>query len=439
MYHWRFVLPHGRWLVVLMGLAFLLSPSLAWSEQEGTSSRRLTLSQAIDLAFAQSPVLRARQAEVQRAQARLVTARTYLFNPELDIAAGRRTGPVGRSTDSGVALTQEIEIAGQRGKRKATAESGLAAAEARFLREKRLLAAQVELSFAEAVRARELLGVEATDLALADDFLRMSEKRFEAGASSQIEVNLARAAAGRASRRVELARAQYEVTRNFLAEIVGLDPVPAPEPEGELQDPTAELPDIQEFLQGALENRADLEAFRHTEEEAAARLRLAKAEAVPNLRLGAFYAEEESVDTIVGGGISIALPFFNRNQGGISEANAAIVQTGAERAALGLAVQREVAAAFATYEAAKISAERLRELVLGTLEENLTLLQRSFAAGKISATDLLVFNREFVDSQREFIDTISNAWVARIALDLAAGSLAFPETPPTTQPSGLEP
>ena len=58
---------------------------------------------------------------------------------------------------------------------------------------------------------------------------------------------------------------------------------------------------------------------------------------------------------------------------------------------------------------------------MGTLEDNLQLLQRSFEAGKTGWTDVLVFRKEFVDVQRDYVETLTNASIAGIELDLAAG------------------
>ena len=100
----------------------------------------------------------------------------------------------------------------------------------------------------------------------------------------------------------------------------------------------------------------------------------------------------------------------------------------AEKAGLELSVAREVAAAHFNFIAARAAVEGLRQDVIGTLEENLDLLQRSFAAGKIGSTDLIVFRREFVESQREYVEAQAHAWQMRVALDLAAGRLVIPSS-----------
>jgi len=84
-------------------------------------------------------------------------------------------------------------------------------------------------------------------------------------------------------------------------------------------------------------------------------------------------------------------------------------------------VRREVTSARARYRASAQAARDLEHQVLGTLQENLRLLQRSYEAGKTGWTDVLVFRREFVNVQRDYVDTVTEARLAAIELDLAAG------------------
>ncbi len=415
-------------------------------ERHAVPAPRLTFTEALEHAFALSPVLSAGRAEVEEARSDLLTAGTYPFNPELEIEAADRSGPDGSATDRGLAVAQELELAGRRRKRLAAASGEVAAAEAGFLRRRRLLAARLEAVFAEAVRNRELLAVASADAALARDFLDYSKRRLDAGAASRIEVNLARATAGRAERGVQLARAAYAGGRNVLAEVMGLDlssdSTPPPEPLGDLPALGGALPPLSELLDLAFGSRADLASFRGQQQAAQARVRLALAERFPNLTVGGFYQREEGTDSISGAGLAISVPLFNRNQGGIARARATALRVSRQEAAFRLTVRQEVATAYANLRAARAAAEFLRAEVVGTLEENVDLLQRSFAAGKIGAAEMVIFRREFVESQREYLEAVADAWLARVTLDLATGRLSLPivsREPALREPALQEP
>jgi cobalt-zinc-cadmium efflux system outer membrane protein len=252
--------------------------------------------------------------------------------------------------------------------------------------------------------------------------------RFDSGAVAQMEVNLAEVQVGRAERDLRLAEGAYEVAKTVLAEVVGLDPAQPPGPDGELDLPPRQLPSSVELLSAAEEHRMDLRAFRHTVEAARARIELTRRQRVPNLEVEAFYGREDGTDRLLGGEIKMRIPLFNRNQGRIAEAQSARRQTLAESDATKLQVRQEVAASVARYRASQTAAANLEHQVLGTLQENLELLQRSFEAGKTGWTDVLVFRREFVDIQRDYIETLTDARLAGIELDLASG--AGPIAPP---------
>lgn len=401
------------------GVACAALVALSGHAEAQPASDRLTLGEAVEEALARSPVLHAQRAEVEQAEGHLLTARVYPHNPEVTLEGARRTNG-DSSTDRSIALGQEIEIGGQRGRRVAEASADLDASRARLVWEERLLVARVRTAFTEALRMRALLAVEQANTELARSLSDVARKRFEAGAVAQMEVNLAQVQVGRALRDLKLTEAAYEVAKTLLAEVVGLDPLRPPEPDGELGLVARPLPSAAGLLESAREHRADLESFRKASESARAHIDLARRERIPNLELEGFHGEE-GPDRLVGGGISVRIPVFNRNQGRIAEARAAHRQALAETDVVEIQIRQEIASTAARYRGAREASENLQQQVLGTLDENLDLLQRSFEAGKTGWTDVLVFRREFVDVQREYIETLSDAALAEIELDLAAG------------------
>jgi len=407
--------------VRLASVAVIALSFVSATQAEEAGKRRISLDQALAEAATLSPVLAARRASLEEAEARLITAETYPHNPELAIDGANREGGGDSSTDWAVRLTQPMEIGGQRGRRVARASADLDTAVAGFRREERLLAARVAAVFVESLRARELLDVERANAELVQSLADVAGKRFEAGDIPQIEVNLAQAQVGRAERSRRLARSAYDVACAALAEVVGLDPMHAPEPLGELALPPSTPAPVSELLAGALLHRSDLEALRSTIEAAQARIELARREVVPDLALQAFYGREDGTDRVLGGGVAIRIPLFNRNRGAIAEARASERRAASDHEAAELRVRREVVEARIRYEAAVDVTATLQENVVGTLEDNLSLLQRSFEAGKTGWAEVLVFRREFIDSRRAFVESLANVWLASVELDLAAG------------------
>ncbi|MEM7351144.1 MAG: TolC family protein [Acidobacteriota bacterium] len=397
------------------------------SAQTLQTPEQLTLQEALQSAFANSPVLRAQRTELAQHQGGRLTAQTYPYNPQLELELADRSSLDSSTTDLGFSLSQELEVAGQRRLRTAVAERRLAASRETLRRQEQLLAAQVESAFASAVRARELLALAETEASLAREVLDFSQRRLERGATSQIEVNLARASAGRAERGVQRTRAAYAAAKSRTAELAGLEPASQPEPLGDLELPAGDLPPLEQLLQQALDQRKDLSSLHQQEQAAEAAVRLALAERRPNLTVSAFFQREESTDDIFGATLGVALPLFNRNQGAIAERRASRERARAHSDALELTIEQEVVAAWNDLRAARTAAEALRDQVLGTLEDNLDLLQRSLAAGRIAATEVVTLRREFVAARREYVEALADAWSARTRLALAIGQSVLTE------------
>lgn len=398
-----------------------LSVSLCYGAADEPQAQRLALSEALETASARSPFIQQRRALVAAAEARLVTARTYPHDPTISVEGARRKASGGTELDREIRISQVVQIGGQRGRRVAQATSELDAARSGLLRGERLLGARVSAMFVEALRMRELGEVERANVELTRSLTDVAQKRFEAGSVAQMEVNLAQVQLGRAERDYRLALGAYEVARVALAQTVGLDPADPVEPDGEFAVPERATAGLSGLVAGALGRRKDLASFRETVEAARARIEVARREVVPNLTVGAFYGREDGTDRLSGGTIGVRIPIFNRNQGGIVEARAMERQAVADFDAAELRARQEVVAARARYRASAEAVHGLEVRVLGTLDDNLRLLQRSFESGKTGWTEVLVFRREFVEIQREYIETVADAWLSSIELDLAAG------------------
>ena len=415
--HSREFLPAGA-----MALGLLLSVSAGGQVTAPAQPNALTLAEARRAAIGRSPAIAAAAAAVEEARGRLIAVRTYPYNPEIEVEAASRSGGETDGSDGALGVSQEIEIAGQRSRRVAAARAALAAAEARLERRRLAVLAEVTQRFAAALRATELRELAAAEVALTRELVELEERRLEAGAGTQIAVNVARAAAGRAARRLRESEAERAEARARLAESAGLPSV------GGLEAvlPVAVPPPLQLGLNAltvrALAERDDLSAQRLDLEEARRRVALQRALAVPNLRVGAFAEREEGAD-VFGAAVAIPIPLFDRNRGGIAEAEAAADRAAAELAAAELAVAREVASALAHYESAAAAADDLDRLVVGTLEESVDLLRRALDAGKIGAGEVLLLRRELFEARREAVEAATEALSARAALELAVGGL----------------
>ncbi len=381
----------------------------------------VTLSAAIETAMACSPAVARGEADLAAARAAMEAAETYPFNPRVAMGVGRRAGPDGATMDLEGRLFQRVEIAGQRGRRIAAARRGLEAARARLARVRRLVLAQVHLAHVRAMASAHLLEVARQDRDLAAQLHRMAEQRLSAGGASRLDLNTARAELGRAEAALAEAEANAELAAAELAEAMGLPPGRPLRAEGDLAEGLPAAPSLQDVLRGASEHRQDLQAFRAEVAAARERLRLARAEGWPDVTVGVFAAREEGTDTILGANLSIPIPLFNRNQGGVAAAEADIERSEAQRRLAERAAAREAVGAAARYRTRSAAAERLRALVMGTLEQSLKLLSRAVEAGSATLAEVTVLRRSLVEAQRRWVLAELGRHEAWIELMVASG------------------
>lgn len=266
-----------------------------------------------------------------------------------------------------------------------------------------------------------------------------SSDGWDAGAGTLVDLNLARAAEGRAERKVELAIAAAIAARAKVAERIGLSPAELPKLEGDLPESWPSAAPVEDLEARALDQRQDLVGLKIEIETAAARLRLEQSLAAPNLVLGVATgreADREDLTTVLAG---VTIPLFARNQGGVAAARV-LSRRRARRPSWRWPPSpfaprwRQRPAATRPRRAHSRSSARLSP---GTLDENLALVQKAFASGKLRASEVLAFRREF-DSRRELIEATADAWLAKIALDLATGDTQIPAPVPNS-PSSTPP
>lgn len=406
------------WLLCMLFSVFATAAATA-------QHRTLTLEEAIRLAQADNPDVRALAAETAAAKARLAGASLLLQgNPTVTATAGPRSSPAGKSRDETLQVLQPLEIAGQRGARIQAAQAALDAAEARLQALRANMAASARESFGSALAAEQRVRLAAEALAVAQQGVAAAQERFEAGAAALLEVNTARVEFGRMARdRGDAERRSAEALAE-LHLLLGLDPAEAVLLQGELR---AEEPAADEatLIEQALANRAEIAASRRALDAAHAEARLAARERIPTPRIGASYSREEESDTkIVQGVLSFDLPLFNRNQAARGVAAARITQLDTALEATRRRVRQEVLTAVARLRAARAAADGFASDVVKAMQENMELGTESYRAGKIDFLQLLLIRRQALEARHEYIDVLEELNTAQAQLDRALGRSA---------------
>lgn len=416
---------------VAAGLLVLI-PDTSASAQEVVAPQAadtlvLSLEHARRLALTENPSFLADRQISEIARAALHQARTYRFNPEVEAelpsASGAATGAFQAQ------VSQELEVAGQRGLRVDAAEWGVEGAVASVANAARITLADASIAFYTALADRRRLAVAVDILRLNVQLLAAVRIQVSEGEISRLEGNLAQIEAGRAQARVLAARRAAEQTELALKRLLGI----APEHPIRLLDATVPAAPSPATLQPdsllavAMQNRADLSARGALVRQRMALTQLARREAVPNFRIGALLEREQATgEPRVGFGVALPLPLWNRNQGLVAERQAEAVRAQLELSATELQVRTEVAAAFQSYLTAAEEAQVYGTEVLEPARENQQLLEIAFRAGKVDLSSLLLLRNQLLDAELGYWE----AWLALrralVELQAATGTILTP-------------
>ncbi len=387
---------------------------------------RLTLTEAVERARITNPELRATAQGVEIARGALVKARyPNQFNPQIggDGAHRSRTAPDGSAsaTDHGVILSQELEVAGQRGPRIAEAAQSVARAEAQVRDRERLLAAEVKQAFfavlAGASRVQLLERIEELDRRVRD----AAVARAKAGESSVVEANLAAIRYGQARKATLDADADLAASRTTLRRLLNLDPSAALEPEGDLRGGAVRLT-AEDAIARARDARPDLVAGNREVDRIEAERALTRRLAVPNPTIEVFYRKEDiEPNRIAGAGLRIPLPVFDRKQGELVTLAGRQTQARFQVAAIRRRIEEEVADSLQRYQTAGRTLAVFEQDVLGRVDENFGFIERAYRAGKIDLFQLVVVQNDLVAAQLSYLDALVRFRQAEVDLERAIG------------------
>jgi cobalt-zinc-cadmium efflux system outer membrane protein len=392
-------------------------------------------------ALASNGELLAARLDIERARARLRQS-ALRPNPTLDVeqTTGRLVGSPGeRETSIGVTLP--LEVAGRRGRRIDLARAELEGTEAEVADRERRLAGEVLALYTEALTAlRELQITEGlTDIDL--QTTRYVQARVSEGEAAPIELSLLQVEVDRMRSRRALVEGRLQAA---LLRLKGLAGIPAGEPlrlGEEITTPLLREPpgSVEAAVEIALHTRPDVRLARLTEEVAQAGLRLARAQAAPDVSaFTKFSISNSRIDNTPVGvlrdrdraltfGVSVGLPVFNKNQGAREEAAITITQARTRRAFLEQTVRAEVMSAYARYESAQRALATFEQGVLERSNANIRSIRAAYQLGEFRITDLLTEQRRLLDAQRDFTDALAERYRALADLQQAIGTPVNPQ------------
>lgn len=272
---------------------------------------------------------------------------------------------------------------------------------------------QVRVAETRITETRALVGI-------AERILRASKQRGAAGASGDIEETLATSDLGQLRASIESAIRQREEHVSTLRDILDLQsgqPIVLTTP---VEDPPPP-PDKETLARHAISSRPELSQIRARLAYLSARYERLDRERFP--RVGGYLGVDAAPASPVFGvlGITIELPFVQRNQGPRA-VNEAARATETERQELqARRVIREVDTLYASYEARRSELKLITQTAVPAAERTLELVEVGWLAGRFDVFRVATAARDVARVRAARLEALEAAWLARVALDRAAG------------------
>ncbi|MCP9469399.1 MAG: TolC family protein [Nitrospira sp.] len=372
---------------------------------------RLSLDEAVGLFLRRNLDLLIAQFGIEISKGEEVTARLF---PNPVVSVGVVTSPVDGRTLSNSGqfypqIQQLFELAGKRGYRIESAEFGTQSAEAGFEDAVRQLGFAVKDAYYRVQLARRRLALAEENKDRFSRILEINTIRFKKGFIAEIELIRIRLQYIDFQSRVIQALQEVESALSDLRQLLRVSPATDLELTSNLEFKRL---DLDRAVLGvlALESRPDVRMKRFALSQREADLKLAKAYRIPDVTVGAGYAIQGSRgpdnSNQIGISLGLPLPLFNRNQGGIMQAEAAKQSAQADLAKTLNLVENQVDVAYRNVVHSRRLVEAYLSGVLDDARSTLTIVERAYERGGATLVDLLDAARSSWTIQENFIEAL---------------------------------
>jgi len=147
-------------------------------------------------------------------------------------------------------------------------------------------------------------------------------------------------------------------------------------------------------------------------------LQRASVQATPNVTVqaGASY-DYGTRDAIAMLQVSLPIPIYNRNQGGIAEAYANVIAAEQSVQRVELSLQRRLAVVYQQYEQARQQASRYDSVILKKAKDNLELNRKTYEAGESAYLAVLTAQRSYSQARLAWLNALEQLWSATVLME----------------------
>jgi cobalt-zinc-cadmium efflux system outer membrane protein len=381
-----------------------------------SSILNLSLDQAIALFLRQNLDLLIQQYGIDTAKGQQITA-SLLPNPYLYMghAGSFQKDQAGRSSNlvrSGQITTQVqqlFEMAGKRGYRIESAGFGTQSAEANFEDAVRQLSFTVKDTYYRVQLAQKRLALAEENRDRFARILEINAIRFKKGYIAEVDLIRIRLQVVDFQSQVIQAIQEADTARADLRVLLNVTPLTEVALTTDLDYRRVD-PDVVALRILALETRPDIRAKRMAQSQRMADLKLAKANRVPDVTIGAGYAVQgptgPDIQNEVILNVGLPLPLFNRNQGGIMQAQVAVQSAEADLRKTLIQAESQIDVAYRNLLQSRRLVEVYRAGVLDDARSTLTIIEHAYERGGATILELLDAARTSRTIQMNYVETL---------------------------------
>lgn len=423
-------------MVSVAVMAGLWGAGLSWSvtadekasmaQKPSPSAMRLSQDEAVALFLRQNFDLLITKFGIDYARGQQITARLFP-NPILSVSTEGAFSQGQTLTRSGQVypqIQQLFEMAGKRGYRMESAGFGARSAEANFEDAIRQLTFTVKDAYYRVQLAQRRLALAEENRDRFSRILEVNSIRFKKGYIAEVDLIRIRLQVVDFQSQIIQAIQDGNQARADLRVLLGLSPSVDVLLTTQLDYHLVE-PDIVALRRLALDTRPDIRMKRLMQSQRMADLRLAKAYRIPDITAGAGIAlqgpQGPDNQQQLGFNLGVPLPLFNRNQGGIAQAEVSTQVADADLQKAIVQVENDVEIAYRNLLESRRLVETYRGGVLEDARLTLTIVEKAYERGGATILDLLDAARTSRTIQQNYIETLFNYQRNLFLLENAVG------------------
>jgi cobalt-zinc-cadmium efflux system outer membrane protein len=368
----------------------------------------ITLEQTLALGLLQNPELASFSWEVRSSEARLVQA-GLLPNPEIEASVENFGGDNDLegfdSAETTIQINQMIELGGKRAKRKQVASLEKDISQWDYESKRLDVFTDISKSFWDVVAGQEKYAIAEEISRVADNAYNLVAERVKAGKAPPLDEIQSKVTVTTTRIEFEQSKRALEAARKKLAATWG-----SSEPifEKVAADIGAiNLPPSLENLEANLSKNPDLARWDTEMEKNRAMVKLADADSIPDLTVGAgprYYNESDKVAFVMN--VSVPIPIFNRNQGGTTEARFSLAKARESRKAALLKALKDLDQAYQDLSSSYLTADSLMKIAIPAAQTAFSAALEGYREGKIGYLAVLETQRTFFEVKHQYVSAI---------------------------------